>query len=69
MEVRYFFCFISLLVGKRTTKGSEVSGHIKLNISSKVEGERTLTPFHKQYMKLHEVYMIGYEKMAYISHK
>ena len=40
---------------KRSSKEQDVSGHIKLNISATIDGERIRTPFHEQYTKLHEV--------------
>ena len=47
-------CLFLFVSEKRTEKGPDVSGHIKVNISMNVEGE-SFTPFHQQYIKLHEV--------------
>ncbi len=47
-----------LCLEKRTEKGPEVSGHIKVNISVTVEGER-IASFHQYYTKLHEVCSYG----------
>lgn len=46
-----------MIIEKRTGKGSDVSGHIKVNMSVSVEGESS-TSFHQQYIKLHEVNII-----------
>lgn len=50
----YLTLFLYASAEKRTEKGNDVAGHIKVNISVTIEGE-SLTPFHVQYIKLHEV--------------
>ena len=49
------YWFLTSSADKRSSKEGDVSGHIKLNISATIDGERIRTPFHEQYTKLHEV--------------
>ena len=53
-EGRKIWTSVLSCAAKRTEKGPDVSGHIKVNISVSVEGE-SYTSFHQQYIKLHEV--------------
>lgn len=43
------------IIAKRTVKGPEVCGHLKVSIAARVDGDEVITPFYQQYMKLHEV--------------